>query len=261
RPHSRNRSPRCRTGSPRRGSPSSTSPVTTRPAPMPPSPDTRASSTPRPVPEPPRSPAPGPRHRPTPARACRSWPRHPTRWPHSELNEQRATLADHGSALHRRREPWDVSVYETMQHLAELTSGENSPQTPVRFDEDILRASEDRRNILRGKLGQLASLGAFTLDVDDTVWFGADLNSVEEAEAARTVAERLGRMIPDLVSATEPVLAKAQLNPRRNIDDWAKAIRVLLRVRKTLDSFAPDVYDHRLDDLIAATGTPEYRAE
>src|SRR5699024_4730249 len=49
--------------------------------------------------------------------------------------------------------------------------------------------------------------------------------------------------------------------PRRNIDDWAKAIRVLLRVRKTLDSFAPDVYDHRLDDLIAATGTPEYRAE
>src|SRR5699024_7239993 len=41
----------------------------------------------------------------------------------------------------------------------------------------------------------------------------------------------------------------------------AKAIRVLLRVRKTLDSFAPDVYDHRLDDLIAATGTPEYRAE
>jgi hypothetical protein len=179
----------------------------------------------------------------------------------SELNEQRATLSDHVSSLHRRREPWDVSVYETMQHLAELTSGENSPQTPVRFDEDILGASEDRRNILRGKLGQLASLGAFTLDVEDTVWFGADLNSVEEAEAARTVAERLGRMIPDLVSATEPVLAKAQLNPRRNIDDWAKAIRVLLRVRKTLDSFAPDVYDHRLDDLIAATGTPEYRAE
>nr|WP_301541214.1 DUF4011 domain-containing protein [Brevibacterium renqingii] len=179
----------------------------------------------------------------------------------SDLNEQRATLADHVSSLHRRREPWDVSVYETMQHLAELTSGENSPQTPVRFDEDILGASEDRRSVLRGKLGELASLGAFTLDVEDTVWFGADLKSVDEAESARTVAERIGRMIPDLVSATEPVLAKAKLNPRRNVDDWARAIRVLLRVRKTLDSFAPDIYDHRLDDLIAATGTPEYRAE
>ncbi|WGP05511.1 DUF4011 domain-containing protein [Bacillus subtilis] len=179
----------------------------------------------------------------------------------TELNEQRATLADHVSSLHRRRKPWDVSVYETMQHLAELTSGDNSPQTPVRFDDDILGASEDRRNILRGKLGELARLGAFTLDVEDTVWFGADLKSVEEAESARTVAERIGRMIPDLVSATEPVLQKAKLNPRRNIDDWSRAIRVLLRVRKTLDNFAPDVYDHRLDDLIAATGTPEYRAD
>lgn len=179
----------------------------------------------------------------------------------TELNEQRATLADHVSSLHRRREPWDVSVYETMQHLAELTSGDNSPQTPVRFDDDILGASDDRRNILRGKLGELARLGAFTLDVEDTVWFGADLKSVEEAEAARTVAERIGRMIPDLVAATEPVLQKAKLNPRRNIDDWSRAIRVLLRVRKTLDNFAPDIYDHRLDDLIAATGTPEYRVE
>ncbi|WP_166973615.1 DUF4011 domain-containing protein [Brevibacterium atlanticum] len=179
----------------------------------------------------------------------------------SDLNEQRATLADHVSSLHRRREPWDVSVYETMQHLAELTSGDDSPQTPVRFDEDLLGASEDRRSVLRGKLGELASLGAFTLDVEDTVWFGADLKSVEEAEAARTVAERIGRTIPDLVAATEPVLQKAKLNPRRNVDDWARAIRVLLRVRKTLDSFAPDIYDHRLDDLIAATGTAEYRTE
>src|SRR5699024_9435064 len=178
----------------------------------------------------------------------------------SELNEQRATLSDHVSSLHRRREPWDVSVYETMQHLAELTSGENSPQTPVRFDEDILGASEDRRNILRGKLGQLASLGACTPDVEDSAGCVPSFNSADEPEAARTVADRLGRMTPDRVPATEPVLARAQLNHRRNIDDWAKAIRVLLRVRKTLDSFAPDVYDHRLDDLIAATGTPEYRA-
>jgi hypothetical protein len=179
----------------------------------------------------------------------------------SDLNEQRATLADHVSSLHRRRAPWDVSVYETMQHLAELTSGDDSPQTPVRFGDDILGASDDRRNVLRAKLGELASLGAFTLDVEDTVWFGADLKSVEEAEAARTVAERIGRMIPDLIKATEPVLQKAKLNPRRNVDDWARAIRVLLRVRKTLDSFAPDIYDHRLDDLIAATGTSEYRTE
>ena len=179
----------------------------------------------------------------------------------NELNEQREILNEHVSSLHRRREPWDVSVYETMQHLAELTSGDDSPQTPVRLGEDLLESSDDRREALRGKLSELASLGAFTLDVEDTVWFGADLKSVEEAEAARTVAERLGRTIPDLVKAVEPVLSKAKLNPRRNLNDWSRAIKVLLRVRTTLDNFAPDIYDHRLDDLIAATGTAEYRSE
>lgn len=179
----------------------------------------------------------------------------------NELNEQRETLEEHVSSLHRRREPWDVSVYETMQHLAELTSGDDSPQTPVRFGEDLLEASDDRREALRGKLTELASLGAFTLDVEDTVWFGADLKSVDEAEAARTVSERLGRTIPDLVKVVEPVLSKAKLNPRRNLNDWSRAIKVLLRVRTTLDNFAPDIYDHRLDDLIAATGTAEYRSE
>ena len=179
----------------------------------------------------------------------------------TELNEQRETLTEHVASLHRRRKPWDVSVYETMQHLAELTSGDDSPQTTVRFGEDLLGASDDRRNALRAKLSELAALGAFTLDVEDTVWFGADLKSVEEAEAARSVAERLGRTIPDLVTAVEPVLSKAKLNPRRNLNDWSRAIKVLLRVRTTLDNFAPDVYDHRLDDLIAATGTGEYRSE
>ena len=53
----------------------------------------------------------------------------------NELNEQRETLNEHVSSLHRRREPWDVSVYETMQHLGGLTSGQQlhpSDSCPVR---------------------------------------------------------------------------------------------------------------------------------
>ena len=83
----------------------------------------------------------------------------------------------------------------------------------------------------------------------------------EDAEAARRVAERAGRKIPALVELVEPLLRQAGLNPARTVDAWGRCLRVLLGVRRTLDRFSPDVYDHNLSDLIAATGSAEYRRE
>lgn len=177
------------------------------------------------------------------------------------LNEQRAVLADHAESLHRIREPWGVSVVSTMRHLARLTAEQPGPSTAVRFPSSVVEASASEREELRSRLIELSRLGAFTLDVEDTVWFGARFASNEDAEAARRVAERAGRKIPALVELVEPLLRQAGLNPARTVDAWGRCLRVLLGVRRTLDRFSPDVYDHNLSDLIAATGSAEYRRE
>lgn len=177
------------------------------------------------------------------------------------LNEQRDTLSQHAESLHRTRQPWGVSVYQTMQHLARLTAQQPGPTTGVRFGDDIMAAEPGHRSQLREKLLKLSTLGAFTLEVEDTVWFGARFNSDADAEAARSVAERVAAKIPQLTQLCEPVLRDAGLNPERTVAGWGQALKVLLGVRRTLDKFSPDVYEHNLSELIAATGSNEYRAE
>lgn len=179
----------------------------------------------------------------------------------AKLNEQRAILAEHSESLHRVRAPWGVSVLSTMRRLAQLTAEQPGPSTAVRFDSAVVEASEAEREDLRTRLIELSELGAFTLDVEDTVWFGARFATDEDAEAARRVAERAGKKIPALVELVEPLLRQAGLNPARTVDAWGRCLAVLLGVRKTLDRFSPDVYDHNLSDLIAATGSAEYRRE
>ncbi len=179
----------------------------------------------------------------------------------AKLNEQRAVLAEHSESLHRIRRPWGVSVFSTMQHLARLTADQPGPATPVRFGSDVVEAIPEARAALRERLIEFSALGAFTLGVEDTVWFGARFASNEDAEAARQVAERAGRKIPGFVELVEPLLRQAGLNPERTINAWGSSLRVLLAVRKTLDKFSPDVYDHNLTELIAATGTADYRRE
>lgn len=178
-----------------------------------------------------------------------------------QLNEHREVLAQHTDSLHRIRQPWNVSVHQTMQHLARLTAQQPGPTTSVRFGDDIMAAEPSYRSALREKLLRLSTLGAFTLDVEDTVWFGARFNSDADAEAARGVAERVAAKIPELTELCEPVLRDAGLNPERTVAGWGQALKVLLGVRRTLDKFSPDVYEHNLSELIAATGSSDYRAE
>ncbi len=175
------------------------------------------------------------------------------------LTEQRETLLAHTESLHRVREPWGVSVHSTMEHLAALTADHAGPSTPVRFDAAIVEAVPERRAELRRKLLEYSSLGAFTLDVADTVWFGARFTDTEEAEKARALAARAAKRLPGLVELAEPVLERAQVEPTRTVAAWGRALSLLLGVRRTLDSFSPDVFSHGLTDLIAATGDAEYR--
>ena len=91
----------------------------------------------------------------------------------AKLNDQRAILSEHSESLHRVREPWGVSVLSTMRRLAQLTAEQPGPSTAVRFDSSVVEASEAEREDLRARLIEFSELGAFTLDVEDTVWFGA----------------------------------------------------------------------------------------
>ncbi|WP_051297324.1 DUF4011 domain-containing protein [Brevibacterium album] len=177
------------------------------------------------------------------------------------LTEHRTALSEHIESLHRIREPWGVSAYEVMQRLAALTSVRPGPSTSVRFGREVLELTDAERSGLRRTLLTLSDRGAFTLDVADTVWFGARFETNEEAERARSLAERARELVPAFSQAALPVLRKSGLNPERTVGAWGRSLELLQEMRATLDVFGPEVFEHSLADLIAATGTSEYRAQ
>ena len=177
-----------------------------------------------------------------------------------QLNDQRSALREHSESLHRIREPWGVSAYEVMQRLAALTAVKDGPSTSVRFDRRVLELSADQRAELRDQLLQQSQRGAFTMEVSDTVWFGARVDSADEVTRAQERAVRAGELVPAFSDAALPVLRESGLNPERTVGAWGRALLLLQEIRTTLDTFSPQVFEHSLTDLLAATGTAEYRA-
>ncbi len=177
------------------------------------------------------------------------------------LSEQRAALREHAESLHRVREPWGVSAYEVMERLAALTAVRPGPSTSVRFDRAILELSAGDRAGLRAQLLELSRMGAFTMEVSDTVWFGARVDSSDEVTRAQERAKTSVELVPEFSRVALPVLRESGLNPERTIGAWGRALLLLQELRKTLDVFSPEVFEHSLSDLIAATGSAEYRAQ
>ncbi|OFL68698.1 MULTISPECIES: DUF4011 domain-containing protein [unclassified Brevibacterium] len=179
----------------------------------------------------------------------------------SRLRKQRKKLTKHARSLHEPRRPWGISVYSTIEHLADLTSGENSPRTEVRLPAGVMRMSQEERSELRAQLIQLAQLGEFTLGVEDTVWFGARFDTAAQAEKARVTAERCADALPKLTRMMRTALEEAGVTPGWTMVEWADSLALLRSVESSMATFVPESYREDLDQLIDATGSVEYRRD
>src|SRR5699024_1672558 len=138
--------------------------------------------------------------------------------------DQRAALREHAESLHRIRDPWGVSAYEVMQRLAALTSVRPGPSTSVRFAPAVLELSPQDRADVREQLLELSRMGAFTMEVSDTVWFGARVDSSDEVTRAQERARRAVELVPEFSRAALPVLRESGLNPERTVGAWGRSL-------------------------------------
>ncbi|KXZ58929.1 hypothetical protein Bravens_00801 [Brevibacterium ravenspurgense] len=179
----------------------------------------------------------------------------------SRLRKQRKKLTKHAKSLHEPRRPWGISVYSTMEHLADLTSAENSPRTEVRLPVGVMRMSQAQRSELRSQLVQLAKLGEFTLGVEDTVWFGARFDTAAQAEKARVTAERCVDALPKLTRMMRTALEESGVTAGWTMAEWADSLALLRSIDSSMRTFMPEAYREDLDLLIDATGSVEYRRD
>lgn len=179
------------------------------------------------------------------------------------LVEHREALRGYVRGLHAPRQPWGVSAYDALQHLARLTSSRPAPRTTVRLAPEVARVLDaDARAASGAALARAAELGAFTLRPGDTPWFGADVRTPADAQV---VLHRLDRLLdgtlPGVLERAGQVAAETGLTPPATLGAWGEQLRMLDEVRAALDVFQPLVFERTAADLVAATATKQWREE
>jgi len=174
----------------------------------------------------------------------------------------RDQLAAYITALHTPREPWGVSAFDALQHLAALTASRPVPRTKARLSTEAARVIDtDRRAELGADLRRAGELGAFTVRPSDTAWYGADLHTDTDAEVAlRRVERLLDTHLPALTERRDQVAAETGLTPAESLTAWAEQLRVLSDVCASLDVFLPEVFERSPADMVAATAPKAWRA-
>lgn len=177
------------------------------------------------------------------------------------LVERRDRLVGHARALHEPRTPWGVSAHEAQEAIAALGAKAHPPTSRVRVRGEQL-AGLDRQRVdeLARELTEAASLGAWSTDDGTDPWFGARIATSAEALRAQDIASRLAQDgLQDVQRAIDEVFAEVTLPEAERVSDWGTVLDTVGRVRDTLEVFRPEVFDIPLGDLVAATGTKEFR--
>ncbi|HEU5321872.1 MAG TPA: DNA helicase, partial [Methylomirabilota bacterium] len=177
------------------------------------------------------------------------------------LVERRDRLVGHARALHEPRTPWGVSAHQAQEAIAALGAKAHPPTSRVRVRGEQL-AGLDRQRVdeLARELTEAASLGAWSTDDGTDPWFGARIATSAEALRAQDIASRLGQDgLQDVQRAIDEVFDEVTLPEAERVSDWGMTLDTVGRVRDTLEVFRPEVFDIPLGDLVAATGTKEFR--
>ncbi|HEY0186908.1 MAG TPA: hypothetical protein VGC67_05425 [Cellulomonas sp.] len=180
------------------------------------------------------------------------------------LVAHRERLRGYVDGLHLVRAPWGASAYDAFQALARLTSARPAPRTTVRLRPDVARSLDAaHREEAARELVDAARAGAFSLRPVDTPWYGADLDSDAGAREALIRTERLAGPagLPAIQQRIAEVAEVTGFTPATTLDGWVEQLQVLAGVRGALDVFQPLVFERNPADLVAATGSKQWRAE
>ncbi len=186
------------------------------------------------------------------------------------VRSTREVLDAHLAAMHDVRMPWGVSVYQTQEAISGLAARPRPPRCRVRLHGPQL-SSLGRADVavLGQRLAEAVSAGAWSTGEDATAgpgaadpWFGARITTTAEAAVAREVTGRLSSGAIDRLQSTfDEVFSGIDVPSATGIRDWGSTLATVAKVRDTLETFRPEVFDVPLDDLVAATGDRAYRTE
>lgn len=169
---------------------------------------------------------------------------------HRQLAQRRDELNAHDAALHDRRKPWNLSLFDAQ---AELIAIGDEPATDVRFrgpalqrlDADTLDQAADD---LHGYVGR----GGLRIASDPgSPWARARLESPEQARDLQELLDRLAiETLPSAYAALRAAADTTGVSAAESAADWDERLALWQAVAETEGMFRHDVWDEPLDERV-----------
>ncbi|MDR2453769.1 MAG: hypothetical protein LBD51_04335 [Bifidobacteriaceae bacterium] len=172
-------------------------------------------------------------------------------------------IADYLAALHEPLPGAAASPFDALQALAQITEESPETRTTCELDRDTVKAlTGEAREQAKAALRRATELGLFKLTPEVTAWLGVKAATAEDAAA---LLERLDRLragsLARAIDHMRDVTGRTGLGESENLAGWGEQLDMLRGVRQALDQFIPEIFESSPADMVAATATPEWRAE
>jgi very-short-patch-repair endonuclease len=151
-------------------------------------------------------------------------------------------------ALHERREPWDISVYDVR---AELLGISESAETSLRFrGDDLDRLDSETARQVQEDLAEYARFDGLILTSSGSPWTNANVVSTEEVQGAFSLVERLRtHTLPIALRTLASSSDETRLPPSPTPAGWELRLQLWADVRDTLAFFQPVIFERTLEPL------------
>jgi very-short-patch-repair endonuclease len=170
------------------------------------------------------------------------------------LVRRRDDLRAHMDALHGKRDPWGLSVYEIQAELLGLGAPVRSAQ---RLPGNVLASlSAEAYRAAADDLARYAGLGGFDVWSSRSLWIDAfqsgAITNADQARAALDAANILAtHTLPRAAATLKGLLNEVGLIEPVSMAQWANALELLQDVAATLAVFRPQVFSVDLRALAA----------
>ncbi|MCH8066736.1 MAG: DUF4011 domain-containing protein [Chloroflexi bacterium] len=166
------------------------------------------------------------------------------------LEKRRKELNGYQEALHKDREPWNISIFEVRNELMKVAAGRNE----IRFDKNVLAELDaDTADQVEEDLAEYAGLGGVTLKASSSPWAEATIEHQQDVEEANALVDELRReVLPAILRSLSEASTSAGMPPAETLDDWKPRLVLSSEIRETLAVFDSEVYGEDLGHLVEA---------
>ena len=169
---------------------------------------------------------------------------------HDGLSKSREELIGYDEALHRLREPWNVTAYEVF--AGHIGAPQAIGDIPSMRSDNARRISRQYMDRLMENVRIWIDRGGPDFSSRFPEWARSKIKSRDEAETAYELARDLSSTLPTIRTEAFAALRSVGISPPESANGWLGLLEFLQQVSDTLNRFHPEVYSLNHPQLLGA---------